>query len=276
MVHGILEEFLRRQSSAEPPLGVRPYDAVDRQQLREIAERRFEELRTSGLAGNRLVWEAAAADVWADLETFLREDEAWRAEHGWEPAGFEQSFGYDEPGSWPPLDLEVDGLTLRFRGQIDRIDLAGGGLRAFLYDYKTGRTDSYKTVDVDPVIAGQALQLALYAEAARRNLGGPAVEAAYWFISSRGGFAMHGLRKSADEVSARLREVLGHIATGIQAGAFPAVPGEEDEFYGGFDNCRWCDYDRVCPNARDQIWLGKREAPAYRHYEALALPVLRP
>ncbi|MFI5268309.1 MAG: PD-(D/E)XK nuclease family protein [Chloroflexota bacterium] len=255
---------------------MRPSDEADREQLRDIAERNFQELRSSGLAGNPLVWQATAADVWADLETFLSEDQAWRAEHGWQPSRFEQSFGYEEPGSWPPLDLDVDGLTLRFRGQIDRIDLAENGQRAFLYDYKTGRTDSYKTVDVDPVIAGQALQLALYAEAARRNLGSPAIEAAYWFISSRGGFAMHGLRKSAAEVSARLREVLGHIAAGIQTGAFPAVPGEEDEYYGGFDNCRWCDYDRVCPNARDQLWLSKREAPACRHYEVLALPAIQP
>jgi ATP-dependent helicase/nuclease subunit B len=144
-----------------------------------------------------------------------------------------------------------------------------------LYDYKTGRTDSYKAIDVDPVIAGQALQLALYAETARRNLGGASVEAAYWFISSRGGFAMHRPRKSAAEVSMRLREVLGHIASGIQTGAFPAVPGEEDEFYGGFDSCRWCDYDRVCPNARDQLWLSKRESPACRPYQALAMPVER-
>jgi len=276
LVHAILEEFLRRQADADPPLGARPYDDADRELLREIAERHFRELQASGSAGNPLVWQATANDVWADLETFLREDAAWRAEHGWQPARFEQSFGYDAPASWPALDLDVAGLTLRFRGQIDRIDLGSGGQRAFLYDYKTGRTDSYKTVDVDPVIAGQALQLALYAEAARRNLGANEVEAAYWFISSRGGFAMHGLRKPAGQVSARLNEVLGHIAGGIRAGAFPAVPGEEDEFYGGFANCRWCDYDRVCPSARDQMWLAKHEAPACRPYEALALPVLQP
>src|SRR6185437_7627616 len=126
----------------------------------------------------------------------LREDQAWRAEHGWQPARFEQRFGFEEEdGSWPALQLTVGELNLRFRGVIDRIDLAGGARRAFLYDYKTGRSNDYRAVEADPVIAGRALQLALYAEAARRNLDEPAIEAAYWFVSSRGGFAMHGLRQ---------------------------------------------------------------------------------
>jgi RecB family exonuclease len=210
--------------------------------------------------------------VWADLETFLRQDQVWRAEGGWRPTRFEQAFGMEREDSWPALELRVDGLTLRFRGQVDRIDLSGDGRRAFLYDYKTGRTDTYKAVDTDPVIAGRALQLALYTEVARRNLGEADVTAAYWFISSRGGFAMHRLQCRPDQVSARLHEVLHHIASGIRQGAFPAVPGEEHEFYGTFQNCGYCPYDRVCPTARDQLWLAKKESKACQMYEALALP----
>ncbi|HLG72410.1 MAG TPA: PD-(D/E)XK nuclease family protein [Chloroflexota bacterium] len=272
LVHNILEEFLSRESHADRPLGIRPYDESDRELLREIAEKHFEELRTSGRAGNPLVWQATAADVWADLETFLRQDQIWRAEGRWRPARFEQAFGMDREDSWPALELSIDGLSLRFRGQVDRIDLSEDGRRAFLYDYKTGRNDNYKAVEVDPVIAGRALQLALYSEVARQNLGEAEMKAAYWFISSRGGFAMHGLRYPAEQVSARLHEVLHHIASGIREGAFPAVPGEEHEFYGTFQNCGYCPYDRVCPNARDQLWLAKRESRACQMYEALALP----
>ncbi len=272
LVHNILEEFLTRESQAERPLGIRPYDESDRELLREIADRHFAELRTSGRAGNPLVWQATAADVWADLETFLRQDQIWRAEGGWRPTRFEQAFGMDREGSWPALELKVDGLSLSFRGQIDRIDLSADGRRAFLYDYKTGRNENYKAVEADPVIAGRALQLALYTEVARRNLGEADIQAAYWFVSSRGGFAMHPLRRPPDQVSARLHEVLRDIAGGILEGAFPAVPGEEQEFYGTFENCRYCPYDRVCPGTRDQLWLAKRESRACQIHEALALP----
>ena len=38
---------------------------------------------------------------------------------------------------------------------------------------------------------------------------------------------------------------------GVSRGAFPAVSGEEDDFYGGFDNCKYCDFDRICSRRRD-------------------------
>ncbi|HLY79582.1 MAG TPA: PD-(D/E)XK nuclease family protein, partial [Caulobacteraceae bacterium] len=219
LIHAILEDFLRSLASVDPPLGSRAYDDSDRRLLRDVADRHFEELRASGLAGNPLVWESMAADIWADLETFLRQDQAWRAEHGWQPVRFEQSFGWqDQPDSWPALDIEAGGLSLRFRGLIDRIDVSENGHRAFLYDYKTGSSQGYKGIAADPVIQGRALQLALYAEAVRRNLDEPDVGSAYWFISSRGGFAMEGPRQPAPEVTVRLNGVLGSIATGIQAG----------------------------------------------------------
>jgi ATP-dependent helicase/nuclease subunit B len=272
LVHQVLEEFLRGLAGAETPLGTRPYTEDDRQVLRAIADRRFDELRQSGLAGNPLIWEATAADVWADLEMFLHEDQAWRAGRGWQPARFEQRFGFDDDESWPALEIEASGLTLRFRGQIDRIDLAAQDDRAQLYDYKTGKSEAYKDLATDPVIGGRALQLALYSEVAQRNIPGASVEATYWFVSSRGGFAMQGLTQSPDKVRARLGEALGHIASGIRDGIFPAVPGEEDEFFSTFENCRYCCYERICPTARDQQWTHKKDHPACGPYVALSLP----
>ena len=44
------------------------------------------------------------------------------------------------------------------------------------------------------------------------------------------------------------------VNTGLTAGAFPQVPGEEGYMPGRppFDNCRFCEYHRVCPIGRDQ------------------------
>jgi RecB family exonuclease len=271
LIHAVLEEFLHALAGADPPLGTRPYTEADRRLLRTIAERRFEELRANGLAGNPLIWEATAADIWADLEMFLREDQAWRADHGWQPARFEQRFGYDDPDSWPALEIEAAGVTLRFRGQIDRIDVSGSG-RAQLYDYKTGKSDEYKELGTDPVSAGRTLQLALYSEVVQRNMPGASVGATYWFVSTRGGFAMEGLTQPPDTVRARLGEALERIASGIRGGVFPAVPGEEDDFFNTFDNCRWCAYERVCPKSREEQWARKRDDPACAPYTALALP----
>ena len=49
---------------------------------------------------------------------------------------------------------------------------------------------------------------------------------------------------------------------GIGAGAFPAVSGEDDEFYAKFENCRYCDYDRICSRRRDLEMAAKEGDPA--------------
>jgi hypothetical protein len=38
----------------------------------------------------------------------------------------------------------------------------------------------------------------------------------------------------------------------VRAGAFPAVPGDEDEYYGTWANCRYCSFDRICSRGREQ------------------------
>ena len=43
---------------------------------------------------------------------------------------------------------------------------------------------------------------------------------------------------------------LRRSSTAMQAGAFPAVPGDEDDFYNSFDNCRYCDFTRICSRRR--------------------------
>jgi hypothetical protein len=47
----------------------------------------------------------------------------------------------------------------------------------------------------------------------------------------------------------RLETVVRAIESGVSGGAFPAVPGEEDP-RGGFENCAYCDFDRICSRRR--------------------------
>ena len=44
----------------------------------------------------------------------------------------------------------------------------------------------------------------------------------------------------------------------MRSGAFPAVSGQENEFYGGYDNCTFCDFDRICSRRREDEFAEKR------------------
>ena len=58
-------------------------------------------------------------------------------------------------------------------------------------------------------------------------LGATDVEAAYWFVSAKGGFKRDEFRLDA-ATEARFREVVGHIVDSIDEGWFPAVPGDAE------------------------------------------------
>ena len=51
---------------------------------------------------------------------------------------------------------------LRFRGQIDRIDLTADGRSVLVIDYKTGRPDYFQGLEKDAIDRGKHLQLAIY------------------------------------------------------------------------------------------------------------------
>ena len=61
----------------------------------------------------------------------------------------------------------------------------------------------------------------------------------------------------------RFEETLAAIREGISGGIFPAVSGEEDERFGGFINCHYCDFDRICSRRRDFELQEKQDDPAF-------------
>ncbi|MCH8813923.1 MAG: hypothetical protein IH957_02320 [Chloroflexi bacterium] len=63
---------------------------------------------------------------------------------------------------------------------------------------------------------------------------------------------------------------VGAIVDGVRGGAFPAVSGPEDEFYGGFDNCTYCDFDRICSRRRDDELLEKLGDPDLARWARVA------
>ena len=169
--------------------------------------------------------------------------------------------------------MRVGDADVRFRGLIDRVDLDSEGRRAYLFDYKTGSSSSYKNASQDPLLAGQHVQLALYRRAVLNAM--PELEevrGAFWFVSSRGRFERLEPTSSDLNPDERLDEVLLGITRGIGSGAFPQVPGEETQRPGktSWENCVYCDFSRICPSDRDSQWERKREAKGYRAHAELS------
>ena len=287
LVHKILEEFI--QESIETGGGERvaaPWTPEQRSRLFAIAKTEFQAAAERGVTGHRILWEAAKDDMRRDLQTFLDKDDEWRLGQGVRPYQVEWRFG--EAATPVPLTLS-DGSVVNFRGVIDRVDLSYGGGRVAVLDYKSGGIAAYGNMDDDPLAQGARLQLPVYALAARSVLplpgggqsgsgggasgddGGPPpeIQAAYWFVSARGEFRRKEFALNS-ETQGRFSEVVGQIVGGIRQGVFPANPGPAGR--DGPQNCRFCDFQRVCPADKRRLWERKQNSPQAAPYLDLAQP----
>ena len=171
-------------------------------------------MRASAAAPASKFRRARRPDYIADLETFLDEDNAFRIETGAVPSEFEVALPAGEVGG------------VEMRGVVDRIDRSPDGRRAWVIDYKTGSSSTYKDLAPDdPFLGGTKLQLPAYAVAAGAA---EEVRALYWFISRKGEFRRIPYAPTAQNQRG-FAETVTAIVEGVRAGAFPAVPGEENE-----------------------------------------------
>jgi ATP-dependent helicase/nuclease subunit B len=57
---------------------------------------------------------------------------------------------------------------------------------------------------------------------------------------------------------------------GISGGLFPGVPGDAVGWpRTTFENCKYCDFDRICPTDRQREWESIRADPALQPVEVL-------
>ncbi|MCE2457203.1 MAG: PD-(D/E)XK nuclease family protein [Dehalococcoidia bacterium] len=272
LIHNILDEFMRRVAeSGTMPQPHEAWSADHRAVLMKVAHERFSKAEADGVTGRPVMWELERAQVLADLDTFLERDDAHRARFEVTPKEFEVKFGLPE-GHWQEAVWSLDdGERVRFRGIIDRVDVSSDGRTALVIDYKTGSSWQYNGLENDPTDKGKKLQLGVYALAAQRGLANvDNVSSAYWFVTTRGSFALapkEPVDGSSDEVRNRLGEVVTSIVSGIRSGVFPANPGERTRF--GFNNCAFCDFDSLCPSRRDRTWESKRDDPLLSGYRDL-------
>ena len=256
LVHSILEDFIRGSIGEGGHTLTDPeekWTEADRDRLFEIAEKYFREYEELNRTGKKILWEIRKAETLADLETFLRADEELRASKRTVPLEVEMPFGmghrYDDSVDAAQVELD-DGRTVGLRGLIDRVDQRNDGTPVVL-DYKTSKAASQKRFDEDPVLGGTKLQLGAYAYAAKQHLGTETAHAYYWYTSSKGEFKHAGYPWGAPQDD-RFRGAVSTIIRGIESGQFPPNPGDYNSFYGTFENCSWCPFERLCPGDRNE------------------------
>jgi RecB family exonuclease len=273
LVHAILEAFVARVRARRSPDD--GWDAEDRALLEEIVEEQCTDAERRGVTGRPLQWQLARRRIRQTVERFLVTDDLVRSALGVVPAtdGLELVFGSADVPVEVSVDLAAGGSrSVAFRGRIDRVDRSPDGRRAVVYDYKTGWP---RRLHDDPVAAGQALQLPVYALAARSRFGAEEVASYYWYTRNDGRAALVGFDVD-DACRERFVEVVGHEVEGIEAGCFPAYPGEPAWDYrtrhDSFDNCAYCAYDRLCAPDRLSAWNRKENDPSLAPFLALDLP----
>ena len=249
VVHAVLQEFFERQHQRGRPAPSEPWRDADYVELREILDAHMDAARERGKTGLDVYAEHERRRLHADMSNFLDQDSLFRAETGAVPRDFEVYLPVDAAAAIP------------MRGIVDRIDWTPDGTAAWIIDYKTGSTSSYDAMkNEDPLAGGTRLQLPAYLAAAA-DAG--KVTPLYWFISTAGKF-MRKPFDASEENMRRYHETLQAVIAGVRSGAFPAVPGDENTFYGGWDNCRYCDFNRLCSRRRDDELEAKRVDPALR------------
>jgi ATP-dependent helicase/nuclease subunit B len=276
-VHEVLEKLVSDDLSSDAVVGDAPLGSADLDRLRQIAAEVGESYRADGLTGRPLLWKLRSRQLLRLLEQILWVDRSHRLDRSVRPVAVELAFGSrDEAGEWtgvPPVVIDLSGeRNVAFRGFVDRVDRSSDGDRLVVIDYKTGKRDKYGDVQPpkgagDIVSRGQHLQLALYALAAESQFDDPTtVSAFFWFVEETANPFVGG--EIDDWAKQRLVDVLEIVVGGIEHGWFPARPGEDGFF--GFENCGFCDFNRVCPSSRAEQWERVRLAPELGDYRELS------
>ena len=280
VIHDSLERFLSEvHANGRSPGPGEKWTRADRDRLLEIGGEECARANARGVTGAELLWRIDQARIRRDLTLFLESDNDVRAETGASFFAAERAFRSPDrdavPGdSWRPVTIDLGETTsVRFAGRIDRVDRRPDG-SLIVYDYKTGRADDFKSIDGagDHLNGGRALQLPIYALAARQSLGqaDTPVESYYWFVSERERFGRIGYSLTPED-EAGLRTTLGVLARTADAGLFPPVPGKRSGRPSSYDNCRYCDFDRVCSGGdRLRAWEEYKGTPGLAPYVALS------
>ncbi len=239
LLHEIYELFLRRIDSW-------PVKDEHRPVLDQVTAEVIEKYRATNPPPDLAVFKQEEKRIHDDVSYFF-DLEKGQAGSEYRPVGYEVAFGMrgssaDEAqndAAREPLELCFpDGSKLYLRGKIDRIDQGPEGLR--IVDYKTGRSDSYRT---DPEkIARAEQQMAIYMHAgeelAKRGVvPGKVVEVGLYFPTAKG--EGHRLKFALEDLARVIRpEDQLALFDVFKLGQFTPMVSDE---------CNFCNALEICP-----------------------------
>jgi ATP-dependent helicase/nuclease subunit B len=234
LLHHVFREFLERLRSK----GLLPERIRDSGLLLEILEAEIARWKHLKPPPNPETCEREARELRRTARIFLaNEEEFCRASR---PVFLEACIGLAPEGPGTPLDvpapLEIipcEGLRIRARGRIDRVDdVSGGSANSFtIWDYKTGSDSLYE--QGDPFRGGRRIQPLLYLELLRQRLQeiypGAQIEGFGYFFPARRARRERYFWKAGQLEGGR--EIIASLCEMLAAGCFPFSDDEKDARY---------------------------------------------
>jgi RecB family exonuclease len=250
LMHHILERFVADalEEGAVPAPG-QPWPTERRARLLELMEEAVAGAQARGITGGEVRTRLLRRRLHTELLNFLDTDDELRAERRSTPFAVEYGFGLSDENS--ALSGQWAGREMRLRGSVDRVDFTDdGGL--LVIDYKGGSGRAYAKLEENPLDNGRRLQLPLYARAVAEKLSRDGDRTGLYWLTKENKIREMSLDQALEH---DLEQAVGAALDGIADGLFPAVPGEAVGWPRlSFENCRYCDFDRVCPTNRQSEW----------------------
>ncbi len=226
------------------------------QTLETVGQRYHEELAPA----IERVWRDGIDSIRADLREWLRRTAEDPGQ--WRPERFELAFGLHDRAQADPASTRTavaleGGLSLR--GSIDLTERSPAN-KLRVTDHKTGRVRADRELVIG---GGKTLQPVLYGLAAERVLGEPIESGRLYYCTAAGGYEERVVALG-ETARAAAREFAAIIGNALSSAFLPAAPDT--------DECRFCDYRRVC-GPYEEIRAGLK--PAARLSELRRLREMR-
>jgi ATP-dependent helicase/nuclease subunit B len=234
LLHHVFREFLEHLRAK----GLLPERIRDSELLLEILEAEINRWKHLKPPPNPETFQREARELRRTARIFLANEEEFCRES--RPVFLEACIGLAPEGPGTPLDvpapLEIipcEGLRIRARGRIDRVDdVSGGSANSFtIWDYKTGSDTLYD--QGDPFRGGRRIQPLLYLELLRQRLReiypGAQIEGFGYFFPARRARRERYFWKAGQLEGGR--EIIASLCEMLAAGCFPFSDDEKDARY---------------------------------------------
>ena len=248
--HTILERFYRSVTPKEiatvDSWRADRLPAVLRDKFQQAMDNAFAEFDERYPATSSLIRRLERRRVRRKLIEWVAADLHELSRSGFVPRWFEFRFGElddGEPADAPAALLQIDPVTIRIRGSIDRIDINEAEGRYRIIDYKEGTAGRHRKIG-EHVDEGKALQLAFYSFAWAQHTGvaPSSIEAHIRPLALP--FARSEIFSFTwGDHEARFNETLALFVSSIMRGRFPAFPGD--------DACKYCAVNLACRTRHD-------------------------